>query len=444
MWLIVETHKALFRIEKKYLVFSVLYRSIELSNGEKSVIDVQRLAELRYPFDEMLIKKLFGQLSLASFNRLISTDSGRLSRPLPASFYTSPEIYSLERQHIFGNDWLYAGHVAQLPSIGSYLSLILADYPIFLYRNKSNEIVAFHNQCSHRAGPIVPMSNAVTCGTQSQLKCKYHAWLYDDQGKLRATPHFGVDLTDEQKQSLALKKLAVEVLFDHLVFININESSKNNKGALSSKLAPLASEMKQFDLEHYEYAKSSHHLLNCNWKTYCENYQDPYHIWTVHPRLNSQIDTKHYTVTNYSTLYSIHYCPSRASLSSSSLQEKYIWAFLFPNLALNLYEYAMSIEHIIPLSYDKTILSFTYFQKQGRKTKSDEELKLFEQSYEIDKTTIEEDKQICELVQKNLNSGVYTPGYLSPVRENGVEMFQENIKSKLEPYLSEKHRSQLE
>jgi choline monooxygenase len=38
--------------------------------------------------------------------------------------------------------------------------------------------------------------------------------------------------------------------------------------------------------------------------------------------------------------------------------------------------------------------------------------------------TLDEDKAICEAVQRNLDSGVYTTGVLSPRHEQGVAAFQ--------------------
>ena len=39
--------------------------------------------------------------------------------------------------------------------------------------------------------------------------------------------------------------------------------------------------------------------LNCNWKTYVENYLEGYHIPVIHPLLNNQIDMNAYEVVNY-------------------------------------------------------------------------------------------------------------------------------------------------
>ncbi len=43
-----------------------------------------------------------------------------------------------------------------------------------------------------------------------------------------------------------------------------------------------------------------------------------------------------------------------------------------------------------------------------------------------------EDIAMCEAVQKNMEAGVYTHGYLHPKRENGVIYFHELVRSAVE------------
>ncbi|CAF5134729.1 unnamed protein product, partial [Rotaria sp. Silwood1] len=107
----------------------------------------------------------------------------------------------------------------------------------------------------------------------------------------------------------------------------------------------LLNDMMKFPLNEYHHFESQHHLLNCNWKTYVENYQEGYHISTIHQGLNKAVQSKQYLVTNKNNSYSIHYVPSR---NNQSDQENYLWTYIYPNLAINLYEKGYSIEHILP------------------------------------------------------------------------------------------------
>ena len=72
----------------------------------------------------------------------------------PAEMYTSPRIYQLELERIFGKSWYYVGHISQLQGPGSYFTVDIAEQPLVILQNKAGELRGFFNVCTHRAGPI--------------------------------------------------------------------------------------------------------------------------------------------------------------------------------------------------------------------------------------------------------------------------------------------------
>ena len=51
--------------------------------------------------------------------------------------------------------------------------------------NDNNEITAFHNVCSHRCLKLIDEKKNIG----KIIRCPYHAWSYDLEGKLKAAPH---------------------------------------------------------------------------------------------------------------------------------------------------------------------------------------------------------------------------------------------------------------
>jgi len=49
----------------------------------------------------------------------------------------------------------------------------------------------------------------------------------------------------------------------------------------------------------------------------------------------------------------------------------------------------------------------------------------------MSRTILEEDRAICEAVQRNLEAGRYTQGLLSPRHERGVAAFQDWVRESL-------------
>ena len=49
-------------------------------------------------------------------------------------FYSDPQLYELDLNHIFYREWLFAAHTCELPAAGSYLTLQVGAYPLVLVR----------------------------------------------------------------------------------------------------------------------------------------------------------------------------------------------------------------------------------------------------------------------------------------------------------------------
>jgi choline monooxygenase len=164
------------------------------------------------------------------------------------------------------------------------------------------------------------------------------------------------------------------------------------------------------------------HPVTANWKTYADNYLEGYHIPLVHPGLNRAIDAHRYEVrVDESGRFHRHDAPSRDGSPTTGA-----WLYLWPNTALNLYPDGMSVERFLPRGHDRVEVVFDYLF-----TGDDDEAK--QASIASSEAIMEEDRLICEAVQRRLSSGAYTSGVLSPRHERGVAAFQQLIRDAVEP-----------
>ncbi|HBP84550.1 MAG TPA: (Fe-S)-binding protein, partial [Gammaproteobacteria bacterium] len=69
---------------------------------------------------------------------------------LPTEFYTSAAIYARDLETILFRSWIYAGHVSQLPAVGSYFLVELGSESFIVVRSADDTIRAFANVCRHR------------------------------------------------------------------------------------------------------------------------------------------------------------------------------------------------------------------------------------------------------------------------------------------------------
>ncbi len=326
---------------------------------------------------------------------------------LPARWYTDAAVYERERAQIFARQWTFVGGAAQFATEGSYLARTIAGYPIVVV-DDGGALRGFHNVCRHRGGPLV-WEGADTC---SSFVCRYHGWAYALDGTLRSARDFGdPDLCVEE---LSLRAIRVET-WRGLVFANLDPDAPT----LIDWLGGVAGECEAFSLEAFEAADHAVHRIESNWKVYAENYQEGYHLPLVHPGLNKQIDGRRYEVEVRGE-YCVHRAPTRDGSATSG-----VWLWRWPGLAINLYPNGMSVESYLPSGPTATDVEYQFFF--APETPDDERTTAVASST----TILDEDRTICEAVQRNVASGLYQGGLLSPKHEAGVALVQSLVRRDL-------------
>jgi choline monooxygenase len=334
---------------------------------------------------------------------------------LPARFYVDPETYQDELRQIFHRTWQVAGHRDQLAQPGDYFTAEVAGEPLLLVREHNREARGFYNVCRHRAGPP-----AQGCGSRKIFRCGYHGWTYGLDGKLITAPEFeAVEAFEPEHFSLRTVHVAE---CSNLVFVNLDDNAE----PLASTLYDLSeqagrypfTEMKLFERRTYE--------MKCNWKTYVDNYLEGYHLPSVHPGLNRELDYSSYEVEThdaYVRQFSPIRCaqpgdasPRRYPSAPENLITDYFW--IFPNWMLNCYPDNVSLNVVLPMGPERSVVIFEwYLPEHLLGTETARRAVAFSDDIQA------EDAAICETVQKNLASRSYDRGRYSVKQEKGVHAF---------------------
>jgi choline monooxygenase len=322
-------------------------------------------------------------------------------RTLPASAYLDPEIYERERRAVFGSTWQLAGFRAQLQKPGDYVLHEFAGWSIVVTVDDAGELRAFHNVCRHRAGPLV----TEPCGHGPSFVCRYHGWAYALDGTLKSARDFGDDELD--LDAFGLFAVRVEECRG-LVFVHLDDHAVPLVDDHRAFFAALAEQ----PLESFVYTEHATHEVATNWKVYCDNYGEGYHVPLVHPELNKEVVAKEYRV-EVADHYCVHSVPAREGAVNQGL-----WLWRYPNLAINVYPHAMNIERFVPAGPRQTLVHYDYFFADPDDPSNADVLRM---GIEL----LDEDRVICEQVQANLERGVYDTGALSPRHENGLAAFQQ-------------------
>ena len=315
-------------------------------------------------------------------------------------------MHEVEREAIFGQEWLCLGSAAAVADVGSYLAESVVGWPIVVARDADGVLRSFHNVCRHRAGPLVDDG----MGTCRSFVCRYHGWSYELDGALRSAR--GSGLAAEELDGLGLLEVRVAE-WRGLLFVTLGHDTPEIDAWLGEGFIAQCAD---FPMEAWPPTVRQTHPIACNWKTYSDNYLEGYHIPFVHPALARAIDTSSYEV-HVEDGWIRHSAITRDGASTSG-----VWLHHWPNLALNLYERGMSVERWLPTSPTTCDLVLDYCFADASDAADNQ------RDVDSSTQTCLEDKAICEAVQRNLEAGAYLDGLLAPRHEAGVADFQARVR----------------
>ncbi len=193
---------------------------------------------------------------------------------VPVERYTSAEFFELEKRHVWTKAWLLAGHVDEVPDVGSFKLWERAGWPVIIVRGKDLRIRAFFNSCRHRGGGLV----REPCGKAKMLACKFHAWTYDLEGQLAFVPDEH-DFPGLDKSAHSLLPLRCE-LWGNLIFVNRDLDAPPLREHFGKAMRELA----HFDFDKRRVAAVIPVDLPCNWKIIVDAFQESYHLDATHPK----------------------------------------------------------------------------------------------------------------------------------------------------------------
>jgi len=210
------------------------------------------------------------------------------ARGLPNEVYTSHEHWLAERDGLFARTWTCIGFASDLPP-GAYAQPVdLMGMPLLVLQSADGAVRVFHNVCSHRGQRLVAGGGPV----RGVLRCPYHSWTYDLEGRLRGTPHIGGTgihkLQGFDCTGHGLNAVPAAVWMD-MIFVNLSGDAP----PFEEHIAPLAERWQQFwgdARDRYRRVGQGDGLdleIAANWKLAVENYCESYHLPWVHPGLNT-------------------------------------------------------------------------------------------------------------------------------------------------------------
>ena len=365
---------------------------------------------------------------------------------LPNECYTSEKYLIIERERVFQDKWTAIGIGSSVPNPGDALPYNLLGIPLIILRDKERKIRVFHNVCSHRGHKLLDKP----CSLKNLLRCPYHSWSYDLEGKLVATPHIGgLNIHESEKFEKSksnLKEVRSKIWMD-IIFININ----NNEIEFDEYVRPLEDRWLKFiskdDQNSLIYSRDYGYFnldVKSNWKFAIENYCESYHLPWIHPELNK--------VSNISDHYHIQGLPNRYAGQGSNKYEQPLkgnksfanfsnwpkefsknseYIALFPNVMIGLHIDHFYVFWLEPISVNETKehLAMYYIGEESANGKEFESMR--KENSRFWKDVMSEDIKAIEGMQEGRSSPSYNGGNFSPEMDNPTHQFHKWVAGNL-------------
>lgn len=195
---------------------------------------------------------------------------------LDQPFYTAPDVFAADFEAVVRRQWLLVGHVSEVAEAGAYRTVQVAQESVILVRTQEGEIRAFYNVCRHRGSRICANEGGAT----RLLRCPYHAWAYDLDGRLISAQNMpeGFDPSD-----FGLIPCPVRLVYG-LIFIHLGDGDETE---FEQVLEGVDRFLKPHALETCKVAFQKSYPTDANWKLVLENFLECYHCKPSHPEYSS-------------------------------------------------------------------------------------------------------------------------------------------------------------
>jgi glycine betaine catabolism A len=359
-----------------------------------------------------------------------------LEPALPGSCYTATSFFERERDAILLREWLCVGRAEEIPQAGDYLLLDVVGEQILVTRTRTGALSAAYNVCRHRgcelalgiaAKPTPDDAPRATGTFPGVIRCPYHSWSYELDGRLRSAPHLNDQI---DKAAFALHPVAVDS-WGGFLFVNLSPERAATY-PLHEQIGAGMAYCRNYPLAELRAAKRIVYDVQANWKVIVENYNECYHCAGVHPELCEVVPAFRQGGGNAldwvngvphkdgAFTFTFSGTTTRAPFPGLSADEQVLhkaWLFL-PNLMLSLAAEHAAAFTLWPQGPHATRVVCDFLFHPSEIAKPD-----FDPSDTVDFWDLvnRQDWAVCAGVQRGMRSRSYRQGYFAPMEHDSLD-----------------------
>jgi phenylpropionate dioxygenase-like ring-hydroxylating dioxygenase large terminal subunit len=307
---------------------------------------------------------------------------------------------------------------------------------VVVLRDRDGGIKAFHNVCRHRGARL--LDAAGNC--PGPITCPYHGWSYRHDGTLVGVP-MRERLPGIDRDEFSLNPVRVDVAFS-FVFVAL----RGDPPPVARVWGPLIEEFAPYRFaEMVPLGPISCDIWEVDWKIAIDNYLESYHVPIGHPGLYRMFTPDYDDQSSVATVArGVSWLRKQeSSVWSERMYQRLVgrivthlpdaqrdsWRFYsaLPNLGIDVYPEQMDFFQVLPAGPGRCVIRSALF---GLPDARPEMRALRFLSNRINRQVNNEDRWLCQRVQRGLASSSYTPGPLSQL-ERWMLQFHDLLRNRI-------------
>ncbi|MEG3176511.1 aromatic ring-hydroxylating dioxygenase subunit alpha [Sphingomonas sp. RB3P16] len=200
---------------------------------------------------------------------------------ITADRYISREWMDAEQRNLWPKVWHLGGMRAELEEDGDFIRHDFGKESVIMVRQEDGSIRAFYNSCPHRGNRLV-LGDA---GHMPRITCGYHGWQFTTDGVLAHVQDPDDFEGGNPCGRVHLSELRCES-WGPFVFWCMDDDVP----PLLDWLAPLPDRFASYGVENWVRVLKLSCDVDFNWKIIRDNFNESYHLPTIHPELATFIN----------------------------------------------------------------------------------------------------------------------------------------------------------
>ncbi len=195
--------------------------------------------------------------------------------------YYCPDFMEREWQHMWKRVWHIGGRCSQLGQPGDYVVHNLRHESVVLVCGEDLVIRAFYNVCQHRGNRLIWNHE----GSVPSFNCAYHGWRWGTDGVLQHVLDPENFRDGDPCGKLRLKELPCDT-WGGFVWYSFDPEVP----VLLDYLEPIPALLENRNFDKMKRVLWRKVEVRTNWKFASDNFNESYHLPTVHPQMRENID----------------------------------------------------------------------------------------------------------------------------------------------------------